>query len=183
MHLAQTDITGAWLVEGTRVGDERGWFERVFDEDVFAEAGLCTAYPQHGEARNTQRGTVRGLHFQHAPHDEVRVIRCTRGAVYDVLVDLRPGPGYGRWQAFELDEDTPRALYAPAGVAHGYQTLRDDTELHYLISARYAPAAAAGIAYNSPALGIPWPLPVTVISERDRDLPAFVPRAPRLRSG
>jgi dTDP-4-dehydrorhamnose 3,5-epimerase len=117
---------------------------------------------------------VRGLHYQTAPHAEVRVIRCTRGAAYDVLVDLRPGPGFGRWQAFALDADVPRALYAPAGVAHGYQTLVADTELHYLISARYAPDAAAGIAYDSAALAIPWPLAVSVVSERDRALPPLL---------
>lgn len=175
MDIIPTAIAGAFLIEGQRIGDERGWFVRVYDEDVFARAGLCTSFPQHGEARNVRRGTVRGLHFQTPPHDEVRLIRCTRGAVYDVLVDLRDGPGYGRWQAFDLRETEARALYAPAGVAHGYQTLVDDTELHYLISARYAPAAAAGIAFDSPALAIPWPLPVTEISARDRSLAAFVP--------
>lgn len=157
------------------MGDDRGWFVRVYDEDVFAAAGLCTAFPQHGEARNVHRGTVRGLHYQTPPHDEVRLIRCTRGAVYDVLVDLRPGPGFGRWQGFDLCETESRALYAPAGVAHGYQTLLDESELHYLISARYWPAAAAGIAFDSPSLAIPWPLPVSEISERDRGLAAFVP--------
>jgi dTDP-4-dehydrorhamnose 3,5-epimerase len=183
MHIKSTAIAGAWLIDGTRAGDERGWFVRVFDEDAYAQAGLCTAFPQHGEARNALRGTVRGLHYQHPPHDEIRVIRCTRGAVYDVLVDLRPGPDYGTWESFELSEYVPRALYAPAGVAHGYQTLRDDTELHYLISARYAPAAAGGIAYDSPALGIPWPLPVTAISERDRNLPPFAPEPNVIPSG
>jgi dTDP-4-dehydrorhamnose 3,5-epimerase len=170
-------LDGAWLIDYERASDARGWFVRVYDEDAFAQAGLCTAYPQHGEARNALRGTVRGLHFQTGEHAEVRVIRCTRGAVYDVLVDLRPGPDYGRRQAFELRAEVPQALYAPAGVAHGYQTLEDDTELHYLISARYAPAAAAGIAFDSPALAIPWPLPVTVISDRDRALPPFATRS------
>ena len=173
MRLTPAELDGVWLVDLERVVDERGWFVRVYDEDVFAQAGLCTAYPQHGEARNARRGTVRGLHFQAAPHAEVRLIRCTRGAAYDVLVDLRSGPGYGRWQAFDLRADVPRALYAPAGVAHGYQTLEDDTEMHYLISARYVPTAAAGIAFDSAALAIPWPLPLAVISDRDRALPPF----------
>jgi dTDP-4-dehydrorhamnose 3,5-epimerase len=173
MRLTPAGLAGAWLIDLERVTDERGWFVRVYDEDVFAQSGLCTAYPQHGEARNQRRGTVRGLHYQAAPHDEVRLIRCTRGAIYDVLVDLRPGPAYGRWQAFDLRAGVPRALYAPAGVAHGYQTLHDDTEVHYLISARYAAGAATGIAYDSAALAIPWPLPVTVVSQRDRALPPF----------
>jgi dTDP-4-dehydrorhamnose 3,5-epimerase len=173
MRLTPAAFEGAWLIDFDRVGDDRGWFVRVYDEDRFAEAGLCTAYPQHGEARNALRGTVRGLHFQTGAHAEVRLIRCTRGAVFDVLVDLRPGPHYGRWQSFELSADVPRALYAPAGVAHGYQTLEDDTEMHYLISARYEPSAASGIAHNSPTLAIPWPLPITAISDRDRTLPPF----------
>ena len=171
MRLTPAGLDGAWLIDLERVGDDRGWFVRVFDEDAFAQAGLCVTFPHAGEARNVRRGTVRGLHYQDPPHAEVRVIRCTRGAAYDVLVDLRPGPGFGRWHAFELREDKAQLLYAPAGVAHGYQTLTDDTELHYLISARYAPEAARGIAFDSPALGIPWPLPVSVISARDRALP------------
>ncbi len=174
MRLTPAGLDGAWLIDLDRVPDERGWFVRVFDEDAFAAAGLCTTFPHHGEARNARRGTVRGLHYQDPPHAEVRVVRCTRGAVYDVLVDLRPGPDFGRWQAFELREDKPQLLYAPAGVAHGYQTLVDDTELHYLISARYAPDAARGIAFDSPSLGIAWPLPLTIISARDRALPPLV---------
>ena len=172
MKLTPAGIAGAWLIDFEPVSDERGWFMRVYDTDVFADAGLCTEFPQHGEAHNVASGTVRGLHFQSEPHAEVRVIRCTQGAVYDVLVDLRPGADYGTWRAFDLRATVPRALYAPAGVAHGYQTLEDETRLHYQISARYAPAAAGGIAFDSPALAIPWPLPVRRISERDR---AFAP--------
>jgi dTDP-4-dehydrorhamnose 3,5-epimerase len=170
MRLTAAGIAGAWLIDYEPASDERGWFMRVYDADVFAQAGLCTDFPQHGEAHNRARGTVRGLHFQSEPHAEVRVIRCTQGAVYDVLVDLRPGPDYGAWRAFDLRAGEPRALYAPAGVAHGYQTLEAETRLHYLISARYAPSAAAGIAFDSAALAIPWPLPVAVISARDRAL-------------
>jgi dTDP-4-dehydrorhamnose 3,5-epimerase len=170
MHMTPAGIPGAWLIDYEPVSDERGWFMRVYDADVFAQAGLCTDYPQHGEAHNRTRGTVRGLHFQSEPHAEVRLIRCTHGAVYDVLVDLRPGANFGAWRAFELRAGVPRALYAPAGVAHGYQTLEDETRLHYQISARYAPAAAAGVAFDSAALAIPWPLPVSVISARDRAL-------------
>ena len=159
-----------------RVRDERGWFVRTFDGAAFAAAGLATRWALAGEAVNALAGTLRGLHFQRSPHDEIKLIRCTRGAVYDVLADVRPdSPTYGRWDAFELRDDRDEALYVPAGIAHGYQTLCDDAVVHYLISAPYAPDAAAGFRYDSPSLAIPWPLAVTVVSERDRALPPFEP--------
>jgi dTDP-4-dehydrorhamnose 3,5-epimerase len=174
MKLAATALPGVWLVEFERLSDERGWFARLYDADFFAAHGLCVEYPQQSEAANTRRGTIRGLHYQAAPHAETKLVRCVRGAVYDVVVDVRrESPSYGRWASFELGEDDSRALYIPDGFAHGYQTLRDRTDLHYLISVPYAPDAARGIAYDSPALAIPWPLPVTTISARDRALPAF----------
>lgn len=163
-----------WKIELARSRDERGWFVRTFDAAAFAAAALNTHWELAGEAHNARAGTVRGLHFQRHPHGETKLIRCTRGAAYDVLADVRPGsPTYGRWAAFELREDGDVALYAPPGIAHGYQTLRDDTAVHYLISAPYAPAAAAGYRYDSPSLAIPWPLVPSAISERDRALPAF----------
>lgn len=175
MRLEPTELAGVWLVEYDRFLDERGWFVRVYDAAVFAAGDLCVDYVQHSEARNARRGTVRGLHYQAEPHAEAKLVRCTRGGAYDVLVDVRPdAPTFGRWAAFDLCEDEPRALYVPPGFAHGYQTLADQTELHYLISTAYQAEAARGIAFDSPALAIPWPLPVTVVSARDRSLPAFV---------
>jgi dTDP-4-dehydrorhamnose 3,5-epimerase len=169
-------LAGVSVVELAPVADERGWFVRAFDAEVFAAAGLATHYAQHGRAHNALRGTVRGLHWQAEPHGEIKVIRCVAGAAYDVLVDVRPAsPGYGAWHGFDLRADVPVALYVPPGFAHGYQTLADGTEFEYLISVPYVPDAARGIAYDSPALAIPWPLPVARISARDRALPAFAP--------
>ncbi len=159
-----------------RERDERGWFARTFDAGAFAALDLVTSWPQQGEAYNARAGTIRGLHLQRDPHAETKLIRCTRGAVYDVLVDMRPGsPTFGRWEAFALREDDELALYAPPGLAHGYQTLSDGATLHYLLSTPYAPEAAAGYRYDSAALAIPWPLGATVISARDRGLPQFDP--------
>jgi len=179
LTFAPAALDGVLLIGFDPVADVRGSFVRVYDEDAFAAQRLCTAFPQHGEARNTRRGTVRGLHWQSDPHGETKVIRCTRGAAYDVLVDVRPGsPTFGQWAGFELRAEHPSGLYVPAGIAHGYQTLADDTEFHYLLSERYDPDAARGIAYDSPELAIAWPLAVSVISERDRALPPFVKDRP-----
>jgi dTDP-4-dehydrorhamnose 3,5-epimerase len=174
MDVIPTSLGGLVKVALPRARDERGSFVRTFDAEAFAALGLETNWPQHGEAHNSRTGTVRGLHFQREPHAEGKLIRCTRGAVYDVLLDVRRGsPTYGRWEAFELSAAGETALYAPPGFAHGYQTLLDDTVLHYLLSAPYAPDAAAGYRYDSPRLDIPWPLAVSVISSRDRALPPF----------
>ena len=136
----------------------------MFDRDAFAALGLVTSWPQHGEAWNARAGTLRGLHLQREPHGETKLIRCTHGAVYDVLVDVRPeSRTYGRWEAFELSEDDGTALYAPAGLAHGYQAIRHGSALHYLISTPYVADAAAGFRYDSPELAIPWPLTPSVI--------------------
>jgi dTDP-4-dehydrorhamnose 3,5-epimerase len=175
MRFSPTALAGVTRIDYERASDERGWFERVYDERPFAEHGLCTAFPQHGRAHNVRRGTLRGLHLQREPHGEAKLIRCVRGAVYDVLVDLRPGAGYGRHAAFELSEDTPVALYVPPGIAHGYQTLADDTELEYLLSTAYVAEAATGVRWNSPALAIAWPLADPIVSARDQELPPFAP--------
>jgi len=176
MDVIATSLDGVWKLRQPRARDERGWYARTFDAAAFAALGLVTAWASGGDAFNAQAGTVRGLHFQTEPHGEVKLIRCTRGAVYDVLVDVRPGsPTYGRWEGFDLHEDDEVALYAPAGIAHGYQTLRDGAALHYLLSAPYVPEAAAGFRYDSSALAIPWPRAVTVISARDAALQPFAP--------
>lgn len=174
MKFTATTLAGLLELQFERITDRRGWFVRVYDEREFALHGLATSFPEHSESRNAERGTIRGMHWQSEPHGETKVIRCTRGAVYDVIVDVREGSTtFGRWQAFELRAEKAGGLYVPPGFAHGYQTLEDETELHYLISAPYVAAAAHGIAYDSAALAIPWPLPVTAISERDLGLPKF----------
>jgi dTDP-4-dehydrorhamnose 3,5-epimerase len=174
MDVISTSLDGVWKIPLARVRDARGWFARTFDARAFAALGLVTNWPEHGEAYNERAATVRGLHLAREPHAETKLIRCTRGAVYDVLVDPRPdSPTFGRWEAFELSEDDEIALYAPAGLAHGYQTLRDGSALHYLLSAAYVAEAAAGYRYDSPQLAIPWPLAPSVISARDSELPPF----------
>lgn len=179
MKFTPTALAGLLELEFERLADPRGWFVRVYDEREFAARGLATSFPEHSESRNLRRGTIRGLHWQREPHAETKVIRCTRGAAYDVLVDVRKdSPTFGRWHALELRAENAAGVYVPPGFAHGYQTLEDDTELHYLISVPYVAAAARGIAYDSAVLAIPWPLPVAVISERDRGLPQFRPDRP-----
>lgn len=174
MDVIPTTLDGVYRIALARVCDERGSFVRTFDAAAFAARGLNADWAEHGQAVNRLAGTVRGLHFQRAPYAEVKLIRCTRGAVYDVLVDVRrESPAFGRWEAFALAEDDDTALYAPAGFAHGYQALHDGTTLDYLHSQPYAAAAAGGYRYDSPALAIRWPLAPTVVSARDRALPAL----------
>jgi dTDP-4-dehydrorhamnose 3,5-epimerase len=168
-----TPIAGVWSIALEPHRDARGTFVRTFDEAMFAQRGLEHAFPQHSEAWNDRAGTIRGLHLQTEPHGETKIIRVVRGALFDVLVDVRPGPGYGTRWAIELRAGEPRALYCPRGIAHGYQTLESGTLVSYLISAPYVADAAGGIHWQSPALAIPWPLPVSVISERDAAFAAF----------
>lgn len=172
MRIERLALPDAALIRLDRKEDSRGWFARSFCQESFAAAGLHAHYPQHNLSFNRKAGTLRGLHFQIAPHEEVKVISCTRGAIFDVIVDLRPGsPTYGKWHAAELSEENGDALYAPAGFAHGFQTLRDDSEVSYLMGANFVDGAAGGIRYDDPSLAIPWPLPVGTISERDLALP------------
>jgi dTDP-4-dehydrorhamnose 3,5-epimerase len=174
MDVISTSLDGVWKIPLRRAHDERGWFRRTFDAQAFRALGLVTEWAAEAEAFNARAGTLRGLHLQREPHAETKLIRCTHGAAYDVLLDARPGSRtFGRWEAFELHEEDETALYAPGGIAHGYQTLRDQTLLHYLLSAPYAAEAAAGFRYDSPSLAIPWPLAVSTVSERDRALPPF----------
>lgn len=174
LELLPTSLHGVFRIVLARVTDERGSFVRTFDAAAFTAHGLCATWTEHGQAVNRVAGTIRGLHFQHAPHGETKLIRCTRGAAFDVLVDARPRSStFGRWEAFALDEADDVALYAPSGIAHGYQALRDGTVLDYLHSTAYAAEAAAGYRYDSPELAIPWPLAVTTISPRDLALPKF----------
>jgi dTDP-4-dehydrorhamnose 3,5-epimerase len=173
VELRPATIAGIWTIDFEWKSDERGRLARVYDEAALRAHGLATHFPEHSDVHTTHAGTVRGMHFQREPHGEIKIIHITQGAVYDVLVDVRPGPAYGRWFGIELSAGAPRALYVEAGFAHGYQTLTDDVRMHYLISTPYAPASVAGFRYDSPALAIPWPLPPRLVSERDRALPAF----------
>ena len=179
MRIEPLALQGAAAIRLDRYADRRGFFARSFCRDSFAAAGLHADYPQHNTSFNSCAGTLRGLHFQGAPHEEVKLISCTRGAIFDVIVDLRPGsPTYGQWHAAELSATNGDAVYAPAGFAHGFQTLCDDCEVRYLMGANFVDAAAGGIRFDDPRLGIPWPSPVTTISERDLALPLLPPAGP-----
>lgn len=169
MKLTPTRLTGAFAIEHEPVTDERGYFVRTFCAASLEKAGLESSFPQHSMSRSHLKGTIRGLHFQREPHGEVKIVRCLAGSIWDVLLDLRPdSPTYRKWQAFELAATGYRQLYVPKGFAHGFQALTDDVSVSYLISTGYAPDFAAGVRFDDPAFGIAWPLPVTMISERDR---------------
>jgi len=168
----QTTIPGALVMHPEPVRDERGFFARTWCRREFEEWGLCVEFAQSGIAYNLRSGTVRGLHLQRPPHAEAKLVRCTAGALYDVLVDLRPeSPAFGQYFGLELSSANYKMLYIPEGVAHGYQTLAPNTEASYWLSAFYAPQSATGVRWNDPALHIDWPLETTVVSPRDQNLP------------
>lgn len=172
MRIGRTPVDGVFLISTEPHRDDRGLFARVFDAELLAHHGMVARFDQHSVAWNGRAGTVRGLHFQTGASAETKIVRCTSGALFDVAVDLRPdSPTYLQWTGVTLDAVNRDALYLPRGVAHGYQTLVDETEALYLIDRPYDPAAASGVHYADPAIGIAWPLPVSCISERDAALP------------
>jgi dTDP-4-dehydrorhamnose 3,5-epimerase len=172
MLFTETKLRGAFVVEPELIEDARGFFARTWTPEEFEARGLNPRIAQCSISYNARRGTLRGMHYQIAPYAEAKVVRCTRGAIYDVAVDLREGsPTYLRWAAVELSERNHAMLYIPEGFAHGYQTLEDDTEVFYQVSESYCPEAARALRWDDPALGIAWPLPVSAISERDRGAP------------
>jgi dTDP-4-dehydrorhamnose 3,5-epimerase len=161
-------IGGVYVVESDPAADERGFFARTYCRRAFAEQGIPFAIEQASVSFNARRGTLRGMHLQVEPHEEAKLVRCLAGAVFDVVVDLRAGsPTQLQWLGVELSADGRNALYVPAGLAHGFLTLEDACELEYLISTPYEPAAAAGVRWDDPAIGIEWPSAPTVISPRD----------------
>ncbi len=174
MIFTSTEIEGAYVVDLDRLGDERGFFARSWCRQEFTEQGLVADLVQANIAFTRHQGTLRGMHYQATPHEEAKLVRCTRGAAYVVALDLRrSSPSWTRWISAELTADNRRALYVPPGCAQGYQTLVDDTEAFYQMSSFYAPKAAKGIRYDDPQFKISWPLPVTMISDRDRDWPDY----------
>jgi dTDP-4-dehydrorhamnose 3,5-epimerase len=174
MQFEPLAVSGSFAVRPEPVLDERGGFARIFGASDFAQRGLVSCFVQHGVSFNTRRGTVRGLHFQIAPFSETKLVRCIRGAVFDVIVDLRPkSPTFRRWCSVELLADWRNAVYIPEGCAHGFQTLVDDCELEYLITPEYVPSAARGVRWDDALLAINWPIWTDLtISERDRTLPS-----------
>jgi dTDP-4-dehydrorhamnose 3,5-epimerase len=174
MRFEPAKLKDAWIIALDPARDSRGYFARTFSIDEFAAKGLETSFPQHSISHNAQSGTLRGMHFQRDPHGEVKLVRCVKGAIWDVIIDIRPtSPTFGRWQGFALTDQNGCQLYIPKGFAHGFQTLSDDVVVNYLISEPYAPQSAAGLRYNDPKFNITWPLPVSVISEKDTQWPDF----------
>lgn len=172
MILQPASISGAYLYTPERSIDERGYFARTWCYRTFEQQGLDPCVMQCSVAFNRQRGTLRGMHYQAEPQAEAKLVRVTRGAVYDVAVDMRSESStYRQWMAVELAADTGQAVYLPAGCAHGYLTLEDDTELFYMISREYSPEHVRGFRWDDPAVGILWPAMPSVVSDRDRQLP------------
>lgn len=168
MIFTETTLPGAFVIDLERKEDSRGYFARAFCQHEFADLGLKPVIAQANVAYNNVAGTLRGMHFQFPPAAETKIVRCTRGAIVDIIVDLRPeSPTYLQSVSVELNEDNGRALYVPERFAHGYQTLVDGTETSYQVGAFYAPETEGGLAYDDPRLGLEWPLPVAVISEKD----------------
>ena len=174
MNFTRTKIEGVFVIELEPRRDERGFFARQWCAEEFARAGLDTRIAQINTARSVVCGTLRGMHFQRAPHAEVKLVRCASGAVFDVALDLRAhSPTFRQWFGVELDSESGRMLYLPEGCAHGYLTLRPGTDLVYQSSVPYAPTSATGVRHDDPAFGIEWPQPVSVISRQDLDWPDF----------
>ena len=174
MEFHDTELQGACIIELEKLGDERGFFARTWCRKEFENQGLVARIVQANTSFNTRAGTLRGMHYQAAPYQETKLVRCTSGAIYDVIVDLRPESStYKRWIAVELTAGNGRMLYIPAEFAHGFITLEDNTEVSYLMSESYTPGVARGLRWDDPAFGIEWPCPVEVISDKDAGWPDF----------
>lgn len=174
MKFNKTTIKGLYIIEPELLEDERGFFARTFCQKEFEANGLNTRLVQCSISYNKRKGTLRGMHYQIAPMAEARLVRCTRGAIYDVIIDMRQkSPTYCKWLAVELTADNHLMLYIPEGFAHGFQTLEDDTEVFYQMSEFYAPEHARGVRWDDPSFRIEWPLPIKIISEKDMSYKGF----------
>ncbi len=174
MRFVSTELEGAWIVEPERQSDDRGFFARAWCQKGFAERGLNANLVQCNISFNRYQGTVRGMHYQKPPHEEAKLVRCTAGAIFDVIVDLRPkSTTYLQHFGVRLDSSERNALFVPEGFAHGFQTLEDSTEVLYQMSIEYRPESATGLRWSDPAIQIEWPLPISVISAKDSRLPTY----------
>ena len=168
MKFIKTKLKGAYIIDIEKRQDVRGFFARTFCADEFAENGLETKFVQANMSFNFKKGTLRGMHFQKSPYGEDKLVRCTRGSLFDVIIDLRPdSPTFKQWLGVELTEENHRALFVPKGFAHGFLPLEDNTEINYLVSQFYTPAADSGVRYNDPAFNIQWPITPVTMSEKD----------------
>lgn len=171
------DIEGAFLVTMDPHVDERGWFARSWCEQEFRDHGIDMRVVQTNVSFTTRRGTIRGLHWQAAPHSEAKLVRCVAGRIFDVVADVRPAsPTFGAWQGFELHGGDRRLVFVPGGCAHGYQSLTEDTEVTYNTSYPYTPAAERGLRWNDPAFGVSWPIDAPTLSEKDTSWSDFTPK-------
>ncbi len=176
MIFTETPIKGAYLVDLERRGDDRGFFARFFCEREFGAQGLATRFVQINNSLTAQRGTLRGMHYQLAPKAETKVVRCVRGSLHDVVLDLRPGsPTFGKSFGAELSAENRRMMYVPKGCAHGFVTLTDDAEAVYLVDEFYSPEHERGVRWNDPRFSIPWPIEPQVLSDKDRNARDFDP--------
>jgi dTDP-4-dehydrorhamnose 3,5-epimerase len=172
LRFSETNLAGAWRIDTTPHMDDRGRFMRAWCAREFEEHGVAFQPVQANMGFSIRKGTLRGMHFQKAPALEAKLVRCTRGAIYDVALDLRQGsPSYGKWCGVELSAENGRMLYVPENCAHGYQTLAENTEMYYMTSGFYTPSLAFGVRFDDPMFNIQWPSVVTVVSEQDRNWP------------
>ena len=172
MRFTPTQLEGAFIVELDRIEDERGFFARSWCAAEFESHGLDARTVQCNISFNRKRGTLRGMHYQNPPHEEAKLVRCTQGAIYDVVVDIRAdSPTYRQWVGVELTAESRRMLYVPKGFSHGFQTLADDSEVFYQMSEAYCPEAAAGFRHDDPAVSIAWPVGRKIVSDKDMALP------------
>jgi len=178
MLFTELELPGAYVVAPERQADSRGWLARTYCRDEFAAHGLACDFVQCNTSCNARRGTLRGMHFQLPPHEEAKLVRCTRGAILDVVLDLRPtAVTFRRWHSVQLTAGNGLALFIPAGFAHGFQTLTDDTDVFYQMAHRYHPGSAAGVRWDDPAFGIDWPIRPPILSARDAAYADFRPPA------
>ena len=174
MKFTETTVQGCFIIEPDRFDDDRGFFSKIWEKEELAARGLSTEFAQFNLAYNHKAATLRGMHLQAAPNEEVKLVRCTRGKVYDVIIDLRrSSPSYLKWSGVELTEDNYRTYYVPKGCAHGYVTLTDRAEVTYNVSTAYAPQSAGGVRWSDPAFGILWPIQPTIINARDNTYPDY----------
>lgn len=184
MRIEPTKLPGAYLIRPDVIRDARGFFARTYCERQFSDIGITAKFVQCNISYNEKKGTIRGLHFQAPPAMEPKLVRCTKGRIFDVIVDLRPhSPRFCKWQGFELSEANREALYIPVGFAHGFQTLDDATEVFYQMGEFFVPELARGVRWNDPAFGIAWPIEASiVISEKDESYADFSPSKPSLKT-
>jgi len=170
----ETGLKGAYVIEIEKLKDHRGFFARSWCQKEFDGHNLASTVRQANISSNMKKGTLRGMHYQLSPYEETKLVRCTRGAIYDVIIDLRPAsPTYSQWIGVELTAENYKMLYVPENFAHGFQTLKDDTEVTYQVSQFYTPGSENGIRWDDPAIGINWPIEVQVISEKDKSWPDY----------